>query len=148
MKFNKRNRISQEHGLTLIEILAAITITSFITLILFSVLMNGHHAYQTQNEENEHLINISFLLKELTREVRKADNVKVALDSNGNHSLLIGDLQLFEWDPTTKLINKNGVPFAKQIDEFIVQYLNGTVTIQIRSNEKVNRTVIVVRGEL
>ncbi|KGR79653.1 PulJ/GspJ family protein [Ureibacillus manganicus] len=140
-------KVTNHQGLTLIEILAALAITSLITILIFNVFIQSQNAYYQQAGQNEQLLSNTLILKELTREIRKTDTVKIEKDSNGNHLLVINNHLSYQWDSANKILYKNGSLFAKQIDEFIVDKIGAKVTIKIRSNDKVNQTVIVVRGE-
>lgn len=115
-----------EKGLTLVELLAVIVISSIITIILFSIFLNGQNQAQTQRDKNLQLIDVAYVLKVLTREIRKTDAVEVQ-----NNDTLIIDNEIYTFNSAEKTITKNGGIFQTDINQFQVIKESNKITIQI-----------------
>lgn len=66
MRFIKNNR-----GFTLVEVLAVILILSIVSTILFSILSSSKETNKKQLENNEQLSELSYVLKLITKDMRK-----------------------------------------------------------------------------
>ncbi|BDH61276.1 hypothetical protein MTP04_14060 [Lysinibacillus sp. PLM2] len=130
-----------EKGLTLVELLTVIVISSIITIILFSIFLNAQNQAQTQRDKNLQLIDIAYVLKVLTREIRKTDMVEVQ-----NNSTLIIDTDSYTFNSADKTITKNGDIFQANINQFQVIKQSNKITIQITSIDGITqKTEIVLR---
>lgn len=64
--------LTNQKGLTLLEVLAAVTIISIIIVLLYGILFNSKEQYNSQTEKNEQLSDISYALKVITKDIRKS----------------------------------------------------------------------------
>lgn len=69
--------LRQQNGLTLVEILAVITLASIISISLMNLLLTSNKQYNSQVTEATNLNDLSFISKELTKDFRKSTSVEI-----------------------------------------------------------------------
>lgn len=69
MKTIKNNR-----GLTLVELLASVVLLSIILVFVFSLLSNSTKNYSKQSYENKNLYDSTYMLKIITKDIRKSSS--------------------------------------------------------------------------
>ncbi|MGE7771655.1 type II secretion system protein [Viridibacillus arvi] len=137
------NTTNNEKGITLVETLAVIVITALIAILIFKLQLTSSEQYKRQVNQNQQLNEISYVLKVITKEMRKTTDINSTEDGIG---IKIKNAE-YKFDENTKTINKNDEPFAINIKEFKVTYEeNGWVIIIENLEEKIVTTKIVVRG--
>ncbi|KGR91247.1 hypothetical protein CD30_07350 [Ureibacillus massiliensis 4400831 = CIP 108448 = CCUG 49529] len=136
-----KSLLKNNKGLTLVELLAVIVISSIIMIVLFSIFLNGQNQAQTQRDKNLQLIDVAYVLKVLTREIRKTDIVEVQ-----NNDTLIIDNDIYTFNSADNTITKNGDVFQNNINQFQVNKVLNKITIQITSIDGITqKTEIVLR---
>lgn len=136
-----KSLLKNNKGLTLVELLAVIVISSIIMIVLFSIFLNGQNQAQTQRDKNLQLIDVAYVLKVLTREIRKTDIVEVQ-----NNDTLIIDNEIYTFNSADNTITKNGDVFQNNINQFQVNKVLNKITIQITSIDGITqKTEIVLR---
>lgn len=134
-------KFTSQQGLSLVELIAVIAITSFIAIIIYSVLLSGEKQYNTQSSDNQELSDIAYTLKVLTKEIRKSSDVEVT----GNTLVISG--VTYAYSPDTKSILKDGVTSFRDIEGFSVSKNEDVITITITGKQnKTVSTKIVVRS--
>jgi len=78
-------RIKQQHGLTLIEVLAVLVIVSIVAVLLVSILSSSTSNHQKQVTKNKELQDASYALKIITKDFRRALNYE---ENNANTGTL------------------------------------------------------------
>lgn len=68
MKF----RIKREHGMTLVEVLAALVITSVVAIFIFSIIQSSVEQNVKQKTEADILFDITYALKIVTKDIRRS----------------------------------------------------------------------------
>lgn len=76
--------IDQENGLTLVELLATIIIIFLVFIFVFNITFSATHQNQTQTAESRQINDAAFILKQITKDIRKTYNISVD-SSNKNH---------------------------------------------------------------
>ncbi|RUL55132.1 type II secretion system protein [Lysinibacillus antri] len=156
-----RKLLTNQNGITLLEILAVITIIAIVTPIIFGVLTNGQKEYNNQSGNNRQLSSISYAINLMTKDIR---SYPTTLSISSNPTILeVKEVdgspksiyKLDESDPNNKKITLNGSTIADQILSYnIVESttLSGnkqrTITIQYlddRSKNKKYETTIIER---
>lgn len=79
-------RIKQQHGLTLIEVLAALVIVSIVSVLLVSILSSSTSNHQKQVTKNKELQDASYALKIITKDFRRAINYE---ENNSNTGTIV-----------------------------------------------------------
>ena len=80
-----KKHINSERGLTLVELLAAIAISSIILLLILNVHLLGQNQYKEQSTKAERLYDVAYVAKVVTKEIRKA----VHAETDGNKNLIL-----------------------------------------------------------
>ncbi len=63
--------------MTLVEVLAALVITSIIAIFIFSIINSSANQNKQQTEETGDLFNISYALKVITKDIRRSKDVEI-----------------------------------------------------------------------
>ena len=117
--------IQNKKGLTLVEILAVIVILAIVSAILFNLLTSSNKEYKSQVDDTTNLNELSFIMKEITRDFRKTLNGAV-IDSNSNTVTFKtnenGQEKIIAiYTKTGDTLSKNGLPYQTKIRSFCVQ---------------------------
>ncbi|MGE7689424.1 PilW family protein [Lysinibacillus sp. NPDC097214] len=125
-------KIHKESGLTLVEVLAVIVISSLIALIIYSALSQSSTNYHKQADTNKSINDAAYALKVITKEIRKNPNT---VSSNYPTELTInrgieGEIQ-FVLDKEKQSINRNGVIFSTDVLDFKISLNGQAITIII-----------------
>lgn len=147
------NRFRNDEGITLVELLAVIAIGSLVFLIGINIHLLIQENYSEQKLEAQHLFDVSYAVKTITKEVRMADEVSVQVEAD-NH-LKINDTD-YNYNSIEKSIEKDRSPFVMNIDKFYVNKTedkNGNMILEMEivpineslSNRKIY-TELVLRG--
>lgn len=102
-----------QKGITLVELLAAIVLTSIVMLLVYSVVMTGTKQYNSQLEKNDQLTDISYALKLITKDIRKTENPQLISSSEI-------ELNGINYSQNGSTITRNGVIIARAIEDFII----------------------------
>ncbi|MGX9135428.1 PulJ/GspJ family protein [Rummeliibacillus sp. JY-2-4R] len=136
--------LDNQKGITLVEILAAVVIMGIVSVLIFNIQAESNKQYKDQLSENVQLRDVSYVLKVMTKEMRKTESNKI---TSSNINELTINTNTYTFDPMNNSININGQVFAKNIKNFTAKFLDNAWQIEIidEDNLKVN-TNIVVRG--
>ncbi len=149
-----RKRLKNQSGLTLVEILAVIVIISFLAIIILNIQVKSSNQFNQQFSRNQQLNEISYVLKTITKDIRKTNSITLINQTNNQNdqkeTIFTGinvNSKKYEFDKQSKSIKLNEIFFAKQIEEFSVSHTGNRYTILIK-NVKGNQvtTTIYVRG--
>lgn len=135
-----KKQTNNERGITLVELLAAIVLTSIVMMLIYSVLMTGTKQYKSQFDKNKQVTEISYTLKMITKDIRKTE--KPILISSSEI-----DLNGIKYSKNGSNITRNGVVIASVIDRFNVVVDDDRWIIEIKSagNEETKKTEIYIR---
>ncbi|MFJ7735048.1 PilW family protein [Lysinibacillus sp. NPDC097287] len=136
-------KLLNQNGLTLIEIVAVIAITSVILMIIYGIQLNSKEQYINQTEKNNQLTDISYTLKVITKDIRKSGNAPVI---NGN-TFTIGSEE-YVFDALAKCITRNSTILAQPITDFTFEPITSKkYKISITStNESINTEIVIRSG--
>ncbi len=112
-----KNLRRTEQGLTLVEVLAVLVISSIIILLIFGALQFGQKNYKIQTEKTEELFDVTYAMKVITKEIRKSESVKI--DSKKALTLNKGTSSEIIFKEENNFILKNGSPLASGNIDFI-----------------------------
>lgn len=157
-------RIKQQHGLTLIEVLAVLVIVSIIAVLLVSILSSSTSNHQKQVTKNKELQDASYALKIITKDFRRAlnyeennantgtlsqkDNVQIVyhLTDQGTltrQKIIDGDTSMSEEVIATDIV-EFPISFQKQEDEEDDD--NNIVVKLVDKNNVTFETKLTIRG--
>ena len=131
-----RGQLRNERGLTLIEVLAATVIGTMLILLIGNALLFGLKQYKNQSIKAQELTDVTFVAKVITKDIRKATEVKV--DEVGNILILIidDDETKYELDDENNFLLKNNKELFERIDSFVVSESGSLLNIKIESKGK------------
>ena len=122
---------TNENGVTLIELLAALSLLSVILLLATSIHMLGLKQSSSQITNIQNQSNIRLAMNILTREIRKASTVSfVNIDDavNTNDQLIINGIDVYKLE--NKSITKNANTLISNIQTFTLKKVkDGMYTI-------------------
>lgn len=121
------NFIKNDRGVTLLEVLLAVTIMSIILLLISNVQIFGQKEYVNQAKQINHQANIRLAVKAITKDIRKTNAASVE-----NGALKIGS-NVYELSGTT--IKKNGNKLIDHIKVFNVTKSGNQINVKIISLE-------------
>lgn len=145
---NIKTQWKSDHGITLVELLAALAILSVVILLAGSVNIFGQKQFINQTESASQSNDMSYALSVMSQELRKVEGKTISVTEDGRKISTENDLT-FELQGDQLLKNENvlidGVSSMKA-------KLNGQASIEItlktkskRSKEKVYQTAIYFR---
>ncbi|MGE7092975.1 PilW family protein [Lysinibacillus sp. NPDC048646] len=137
------SKLPDQRGLTLMEVLAAVTITSIISVLIYGILFNSKEQYNTQTEKNEQLSDMSYALKVITKDLRKSGT---APEINLN-TIKIGEEE-YVFNTSLNSISRNGVELIQHIIDFKIEPITeNKYKILIKNTRENVDTEIVIRSE-
>ncbi|PFO03547.1 hypothetical protein COJ85_12905 [Bacillus sp. AFS076308] len=124
---------NSEKGVTLIELLAALSLLSIILLLASSVHLLGLKQSSSQTSEIQNQSNVRLAMNIITREIRKASTVSfINIDDTdlSNDQLKINGVDIYKLE--NKNITKNANPLITNIQTFTLKKVKDdmyTITI-------------------
>ncbi|MGK4151858.1 prepilin-type N-terminal cleavage/methylation domain-containing protein [Kurthia gibsonii] len=114
--------MKNEKGFTLVEVLAVIVILAIVGAILFNLLTSSNKEYKSQVDDTTNLNELSFIMKEITRDFRKTkivdiENNQVIFKTTENEQEKV----IATYTKTGDTLRKNGAPYQTKISSFCVQ---------------------------
>lgn len=114
--------MKNEKGFTLVEVLAVIVILAIVGSILFNLLTSSTKEYKSQVDDTTNLNELSFIMKEITRDFRKTkivdiQNNQVVFKTKENNQEKV----IATYTKTGDTLSKNGSPYQTKIRSFCVQ---------------------------
>jgi prepilin-type N-terminal cleavage/methylation domain-containing protein len=123
--------VSDNRGLTLVELLAVIVLLSIILIIVSSIHLMGVKEYNVQSQVIKNQDNVRLAMSMLTKDVRSASTVSVT----NNQLTLATDSGTTIYSQGQSALNKNGNPVVKGISQFIVVQNGNKVTLTLVSSQ-------------
>lgn len=124
---------ADNNGFTLVEVLAVLVLLSLVFLLIASTQLFGQREFTTQSQKISNEESVQFLIKDITREIRKVDdNSKIKIESKGS-VLTIGKVV---YSLQKSELKKNGSLLVDDISEFHAEFYpsNDTLLIKIGRN--------------
>jgi prepilin-type N-terminal cleavage/methylation domain-containing protein len=107
--------IKNDNGLTLVELLAVLAIGSIILILISNVHLIGQKQYKSQSENANSLNDVTYAMKVITKEIRKAKNPQWI----NEHEIILDEIN-YKFDNNEKAIKKAGITLIADIEEFKV----------------------------
>src|SRR5690625_204521 len=141
-----RKHIKNEAGLTLVEMLATISIASMIILMITSTHLFIQKQYNKQSEQISQLNDMTYVMKLITHDFRRAEPQSINVDENDEHLITIGDNH-YIWDESEEVIKKNEMIIVNHISGFSVMEKNKEIHIYIQHANEKEKNLILTRRE-
>lgn len=117
----------EQKGITLVELLAVLSLMSVIIMLVGSSMMFGQKQYKAQTEMIEHQDQVRYVMATITKEVRSHNSSQVSVT---NGVLNIGS---DSYEFSSPHVLKNGSPISDQIGVFEVKKNDLELDITIAS---------------
>ena len=125
-------KISGEKGITLIELLASITILSVVILLVGSVHLFGQRQFVSQTESNRQANDLRYSLAMISRDVRSANDFELV----ASHHIVVDEVS-YKKEGSNLL--RNGSVLSKRVGQFeVVQSKDQTDTYVITISSSLN----------
>lgn len=136
-----------EKGLTLLEIIIVLVITSIILIFTTSLITQTKAESEKQYKNSQILASNSFILKQITNDVRES----IKIDETNNEIIFYkhdNSTTIYTYDQDENILKRNNQQLASNLKSFEIKVLNNSVSIQLENlrNELINTTVFL-RGE-
>lgn len=118
-----------EQGMTLVELLAAIVIGAIVMIFVTSILSQSLNEQKRQTTNNEQLTEMRYVLKLITKDMRKS----TSFDGNKFTSLNNSVVATYKFDEVNHLITRNDVVIASNIINFDRDPITAGFRIKIES---------------
>lgn len=132
-----RKYIYNTKGLTLIEILATVTILSIISIFIGSILISSNKNHAQQVTANQQLADVSYVLKVVTKDIRKSTKWDGEPTNFSLISSVLGEEQDYLFADNS--IYRNNVLLATNIKEFSVDSSLNIVIISGSGHETITQ---------
>ncbi|WP_026475849.1 PilW family protein [Alkaliphilus transvaalensis] len=120
--------IKNNKGITLVELIVALAISSIIIGLIFSTLVFGSRSFNVQADQIDNLSSVRNAMDLITREIRKAESVDI------NNNVLTLDEYVYKLENNS--ITKNGQVIISNIEKFEIVRSNNRIDIEISSPER------------
>lgn len=129
-----------ERGITLVELLAVIAISSIVILLIITLHIYVQKQFHSQSEDAFHLTDVTIVAKEITKEIRKSD---VISDTSPRHWIEFSNDTTYEL--VGDVLHKDDIQYIFDVDEFIIIEDAGTISLMIKSKtgQKVETTLTI-----
>lgn len=137
--------IQNSRGMTLVEVLASLTIATVLIIFIVSAHLFVTNQYRHQSDSLQTKNDITYLLKQITNDFRRADQTSITVETDT--SIVLGD-DHYVWKESEKTLLKNGNQILDQITYFTIEEQDGLITISVQyKDEEVRQLTLTRRGE-
>lgn len=143
--------MSNQKGITLVELLAAITLLSLVSVLVMSIIIQSQNTYKRNQLTNITTTEMSLLINTMTRDIRQHPQ-QVAVASN---VLTISppneDPIVYRFDSAQDELKRNNQVVISNVHDFTIAIEEGIMKLELEdSNEKEWTSTIAIRtgGEL
>lgn len=146
-----QSKLKDDSGVTLVELLAALTILTVVIILAGSIHMFGQKQFISQTDSASQSNDFSYALTDMTTEIRKKSSNEIKVNGEvRNQQILVNGSVVYQQVGSQLL--KRGVSLADDVENFMVtkaeEYIEITLikTNQTASNKNY-QTRIYFRGE-
>ncbi|WOV82947.1 prepilin-type N-terminal cleavage/methylation domain-containing protein [Sporosarcina jeotgali] len=146
------NKHMNSRGVSLVEVLAALVLLSMIFLLIISTQLFGEREYNTQNEQFSNEVSLQFVIKDITREIRRIDdNNKIKIDPQKSELIIGKNVYIL----SNMGLMKNSSILADNIQDFKLEFNNSRDTLNIsiitngsdRSEKEIVTSIFLREGD-
>ncbi|MFF5993502.1 prepilin-type N-terminal cleavage/methylation domain-containing protein [Lysinibacillus sp. KU-BSD001] len=141
--------IKNERGISLVEVLAVIVISSIIIIFLSGIILGSVNTHNQQLSDSQQIYDKMYALKLITKDLRKLQSPNFLVVDSSNTS---ATLQYSSSDPTISYqlvdgeLKRGSEVITKNVDDFTIEKIGHSVFIEITDNEGTLTTEITLRG--
>ncbi|WP_227394951.1 type II secretion system protein [Jeotgalibacillus aurantiacus] len=122
--------MNNEKGLTLVELLAVLVITSSVIVLVISIVINTGNSASSQQQESLSIRSMTTALNSITTDVRRfPENVTIQSDELAISA--DGETIMYSYDAGNSVLLKNGTAFARGVTDFTVVLNGDTLEVTI-----------------
>src|SRR5699024_2004145 len=131
------NKLRNENGLTLVELLAVFVIVSIVMVFVSSLLIFVQKKYSSQSESAKQLTDVTIAVKAITKDMRMHDIDKenTTSDQIVFKDASAGNEIIYKHNIAEKLIKKNGAAFIYEVEVFEIDIVDDVLTLTV-ANKK------------
>ena len=137
--------MKNEKGITLLEVIAVISLAAIVSTIAFNLLTTSYKEGDLQNKENREIQTTSYALKLFTKDIRQS--IGTINITNNEFTLKNGvsasNNVYYKYNPSTQTLLRNNQQIALNIEFFEVTHSPSAITIKLKNskNETVETTL-------
>lgn len=137
----------KEDGLSLVELLAVLAISSIIILFISTIHIFIQNQYNSQSTEVKELTDVTVAMRAITKDIRSTEGI---INSENPQEIRL-DIRdetisyLFE----NETLKKNGVPYIYELEDFeVIQDDDSKIRLKIvsKSGKKVETEIVIRKG--
>lgn len=130
-------KLRNEGGLTLAELLAVFVIGSIVMIFVSSLLIFVQKQYSSQTESAKQLTDVTIAVKAITKDMRMhdIDREKTTSEKIVFKDINAGNEIIYEHNATEKLIKKNDGAFIYEVEVFEINIEDDILTLTV-ANKK------------
>lgn len=137
-----------ESGITLVELLAALSILSVVILLAGAIHMFGQRQFINQAESASQANDLSYALTVMSTDLRKQDPAQVIVNEEGNKVTVADGTEYYV---SNNQLYKGNTVLAKSVDTLKVEKIEGALKIILQSSSRSSQnkkyeTTIYFRG--
>jgi len=144
-------RMNNEKGITLVELLAAIAISSIIAIFIIAIYLSIQKQYTGQSKQIKNLTDVTIAAKAITKDLRSA--IEVEVDENNDKEIFIKiqtnerpEEITYTFDEEQNILRRNGAPYLYHLKQFEVKKVESKVSLKfVSETDKELETDIVIR---
>lgn len=141
------NKQTNTNGFTLFEVLVAIVLFTFISFIAFEIIYSSFNQKKEQTEETVQINDAAFFLKQITKDIRKSNEVTTSVNSNETIYVFKGSNSniTYNYLKNENQINRNNSMLVNQLKNFELSIVDHTISLSFTLNGKAFSTKIILR---
>lgn len=137
-----------QRGITLVELLAVITLLSVVSLLIIGIIIQAQGTYKRNQVTNFTTTEISLLVNSVTRDIRQfPEGVSVSNDML-NIQTSDDEMITYKFDSVESSIKRDDNTLLRSVTKFVPILNDGLVTIEIKDNsgKKWTSTIVIRKG--
>lgn len=143
--------LKKQHGFTLIEVLATTIIAALVSVLLISILVSSGNTNVKQVKANKNLADASYILKVITKDIRKSTKVEKVDDITFtfiNESASTGPIR-YSFDDASRTLYRNNEVLAVGLKKFVIpktSTVSVPIIIETESQQPISTTLYFRSG--
>lgn len=138
--------MKNQRGITLVELLAVITLLSVVSLLIIGIIIQAQGTYKKNQVTNFTTTEMSLLVNSITRDIRQFPEGVSVSNEMLNIQTSDGEMISYKFDSVESNIKRDDNILLRSVTEFVPVLNDGLVTIEIKDNSgKEWKSTIVIR---
>lgn len=123
--------MKNQRGITLIEMLAVLTLISVVSILIIGIIVNSQNTYALQQSTNQTTTTIAYSVNVISSDIRKYPNQLTVEDNRLIIDLGSGNEIIYQQHSSDASLLRNQEVLITQIQDFQVRLDNNTIWIII-----------------